>query len=76
MSKFIDCPLYYRPFSINQKNFVYQRTRGSKVKTKQTYGAELNRSTSLITINYICSIHCCQYKYCEKNIIEKTKKFN
>lgn len=34
MSKFIDCPLCYRPFSINQKNFVYQRTRGSKVKNQ------------------------------------------
>lgn len=27
-------------------------------------------------MDYICSIHCCQYKCYEKNRIEKTKKKN
>lgn len=38
------------------------------------YKIKLNRSTSFITMNYICLIYCCQYKYWVfKN--KKRKKF-
>lgn len=67
-------PLVLSTFFFQLKNLLYQyqRKEWGKVK-KQTYGTEINRSTSL---NYICSIHCCQYKCWEKNTMEKTKEIS